>query len=58
MIDLDKISKLTGFVDKLIQLKGIEDTLDEEKIAGLIQDAINFTQLLIRKKKLTRPDVT
>ena len=53
MIDLDKISKLTGFVDKLIQLKGIEDTLDEEKIAGLI-----LLRLLIRKKKLTRPDVT
>ena len=32
MIDLDKVSKLTGFVDKLIQLKGIEDTLDEEKM--------------------------
>ena len=39
MIDLDRISKLTGFVDKLIQLKGIEDALDEEKISELIQDA-------------------
>lgn len=43
MIDLDRISKLTGFVDKLIQLKGIEDALDEEKIAELIQDAINYS---------------
>ena len=43
MIDLDRISKLTGFVDKLIQLKGIEDALDEEKISELIQDAINYS---------------
>lgn len=60
MIDLDKISKLTGFVDKLIQLKGIEDTLDEEKIAGLIQDAINFTQATYSKEEIdaARRDLT
>ena len=60
MIDLDKVSKLTGFVDKLIQLKGIEDTLDEEKIAGLIQDAINFTQATYSKEEIdaARRDLT
>ena len=60
MIDLDKVSKLTGFVDKLIQLKGIEDTLDEEKIAGLIQDAINFTQATYSKEEIdaVRRDLT
>ncbi len=35
MIDLDRISKLTGFVDKLIQLKGIEDASDERKNCGI-----------------------
>ena len=60
MIDLDKVSKLTGFVDKLIQLKGIEDTLDEEKIAGLIQDAISFTQAAYSEEEIdaARRDLT
>lgn len=40
MVDLEKIGKLTGFVDRLIQLQGIEESLDENKIAGLIQQAI------------------
>lgn len=60
MIDLDKVSKLTGFVDKLIQLKGIEDTLDEEIIAGLIQDAISFTQAAYSEEEIdaARRDLT
>lgn len=43
MIDLDRIDKLTGFVDKLIQIRSVEEILDEEKIAGLIQEAISFS---------------
>ena len=42
MIDLDRISKLTGFVDKLIQLKGIEDALDEEKIRERYDRAVFY----------------
>ncbi|MBE6813383.1 MAG: hypothetical protein E7523_10960 [Ruminococcaceae bacterium] len=39
-INLDKISKLTGFVDKLIQIKEIETILDESLITEMIEQAI------------------
>ncbi len=41
-IDIVKVSKLTGFVDKLIQLKG-ETKLDEELVESYISQAIEFS---------------
>lgn len=43
MIDIEKISKLTGFVDKLIQLKNMQESLDESGIAELIRQAIGIS---------------
>lgn len=39
-IDLVKISKLTGFVDHLIQLRGIETTLTDELVGELINQSL------------------
>jgi len=39
-IDLEKVSKLTGFVDKLIQIKDLETVLDETVIEEMISQAI------------------
>lgn len=39
-IDIEKIARLTGFVDRLIQLKNIDNELDDDIIAGLIQQAL------------------
>ena len=42
-IDIEKISKLTGFVDKLIQIKEIEYSLNEEIVEDLINQAISIS---------------
>ena len=39
-IDLDKVGKLTSFVDRLIQLKGIENSLDDDIIEEQIKCAV------------------
>lgn len=39
-VDIEKVSKLTGFVDKLIQLKGVENQLDEKLVSELISQAL------------------
>lgn len=38
--DVEKIAKLTGFVDRLIQLKGVENELDDETVYELINQAL------------------
>ena len=40
IIDIEKIARLTGFVDRLIQLKNIDNELDDDIIAGLIKQAL------------------
>ena len=52
MIDVEKISKLTGFVDRLIQLKGIQESLDESKIAELIQQSIEISNASYSEEEL------
>lgn len=43
-IDLAKISKLTGFVDKLIQLQSIENSLDDSVVEQLLSQALSFSK--------------
>lgn len=52
MIDLERISKLTGFVDKLIQLKDLKESLDESGIAELLQQAINISGATYSEEEL------
>ena len=42
-VDIEKVAKLVGFVDRLIQLKGIENQLDENIIAELIEQALDIS---------------
>ena len=39
-VDLEKVSKLVGFVDRLIQIKEIENQLNEETIGELVNQAL------------------
>lgn len=41
-VDLEKVSILTGFVDRLIQLRRIEASLDENAVDELIREAVNI----------------
>ena len=41
-LDIAKIAILTGMVDKLIQLRQLEGTLDEEVVSGLIDLALKI----------------
>ena len=41
--DVEKIAKLTGFVDRLIQLKNIDNELDDEIVYDLIKQALTIS---------------
>ena len=42
-VDIEKVAKLTGFVDKFIQIKEIENNLDEDTVTELINQALMIT---------------
>ena len=59
-IDIEKISKLTGFVDKLIQIKEIEYSLNEEIVEDLINQAISISGAVYsqEEKEAAKRDIT
>ena len=59
-IDIEKISKLTGFVDKLIQIKEIEHSLNEEIVEELIDQAISISGATYsqEEKEAAKRDIT
>lgn len=42
-VDIEKVSMLTGFVERFIQLKGVEHELNEDVISDLISQALMIT---------------
>lgn len=42
-VDIEKVAKLTGFVDRLIQLKEIENDLNDDIVADLINQALTIS---------------
>lgn len=42
-VDIEKVSKLVGLVDKLIQIKGIENSLDEATVMDLIKSGLDIS---------------
>lgn len=42
-VDIEKVSKLTGFVDKLIQLRNIDNQLDEKLVEELISQSLSIS---------------
>lgn len=59
-LNLEKISLLTGFVDKLIQLKQIETSLDEGIVIDLINQAIMISgaDYSEEEKEAAKRDIT
>lgn len=59
-IDLEKVSKLTGFVDKLIQIKDMETVLDESVIGDMIEQAIMISgaSYTDEEKEAAKRDIT
>lgn len=59
-IDLEKISKLTGFVEKLIQIKDMETVLDETVVAEMIEQAILISgaSYTDEEKEAAKRDIT
>lgn len=59
-IDLEKVSKLTGFVDKLIQIKDMETILDESVVGEMIDQAITISgaSYTNEEKEAAKRDIT
>ena len=59
-LDIEKISKLTGFVDKLIQIKEMECLLNEEVVVELIDQAIAISGVTYsqEEKEAAKRDIT
>lgn len=58
--DIEKISKLTGFVDKLIQIRGYENSLDENCIEELIEEALKISRASYsnEEKEVAKKDIS
>lgn len=59
-MDLEKIGKLTGFVEKLIQIKEMETILDENVVSEMIEEAIRISGVLYteEEKEAAKRDIT
>lgn len=59
-INLENVAKLTGFVDKLIQLRQIESVLDENIVDDLIQQALQISgvQYSVDELAAAKRDIT
>lgn len=42
-LDIEKVAKLVGFVDRLIQIKEAENQLDEKTIDEMIKQALSIS---------------
>ena len=45
-LDIEKVAMLTGMVDKLVQMKHVDNALDESVVEELIQKALFISCLL------------
>lgn len=59
-MNLEKISKLTGFVDRLIQIKDMETVLDETLVTDMIEQAIMISgaDYSNEEKEAAKRDIT
>ena len=51
-VDIEKVAKLVGFVDRLIQIKGVENQLDEEIIDEMIKQALSISGATYNEEEL------
>lgn len=59
-VDIEKVAKLTGFVDKLIQIKDIENSLNDDIVSELIEQALNISNAEYEDEEIeaARRDIT
>lgn len=59
-INIEKIARLVGFVDRLIQIREIENHLDETTISSLIDDALTISKATYSSEEIeaAKRDIT
>ena len=59
-VDIEKVAKLTGFVDRLIQLKNIEYELNEDVVSELIDQALMISGVSYSQEEIeaAKRDIT
>ena len=59
-VDIEKVAKLTGFVDRLIQLKNIEYKLNEDVVSELIDQALMISGVSYSQEEIeaAKRDIT
>ena len=59
-VNLEKVAKLVGFVDRFIQLTDAENQLDEATIDKMIQQALELSQARFSDEEIeaARRDIT
>ena len=51
-LDIEKVAKLVGFVDRLIQIKEAENQLDEKTIDEMIKQALSISGATYSEEEL------
>lgn len=59
-VDIEKVAKLVGFVDRLIQIREIDNQLDEDMVSSLIQEALLISRATFSAEDLeaAKRDIT
>lgn len=59
-VDIEKVAKLTGFVDRLVQLKNIEYELNEDVVSELIDQALMISGVTYSQEEIeaAKRDIT
>lgn len=59
-VDIERVAKLVGFVDRLIQIREIDNQLDEDMVSSLIQEALLISRATYSEEDLeaAKRDIT
>lgn len=59
-VDIERVAKLVGFVDRLIQIREIDNQLDEETVSSLIEEALLISRAVYSGEELeaAKRDIT
>lgn len=59
-VDIERVAKLVGFVDRLIQIREIDNQLDEDAVSSLIEEALLISRATYSEEELeaAKRDIT
>ena len=59
-VDIERVAKLVGFVDRLIQIREIDNQLDEDTVSSLIEEALLISRATYSEEELeaAKRDIT